>query len=632
MKAPQKVTIADIKKTAEGKITPEGEKLIDAAFRIAKKAHAGQRRKTGEAFINHPLAVAFYVAYAGLGAKSISAALMHDTLEDSDITPEEITAATNKEVAGLVDGVTKLRHTHFVSEYDEELESIRKFIIAAAKDVRVLIIKLADRLHNAQTLSGLSPKRQNSYSKEIETIFVPLAEYIGIQSFKRDLENIAFKQLHPKRYKQIKSYLHQYHKDHEAFVRKYEQGLKRELNDHALLHFKLESRAKSIASIDKKIAKYIEEKKIKTEDDFWGIYDYYAMRIICENTKDCYTALGIVNNLWEPIEEEFDDYITKPKPNGYRSIHTTVYTPEDRIIEIQIRTKQMHYENEFGPASHIAYKLSGKRYAENTNMFDWISNLFHWQSSNSLSKKDFEIDIFKKNIFVLTPKQAVRELVKNATPVDFAYSIHTDIGNSCRGAKVNGKIVSLNTTLKTGDVVEIITEKTAKYPVKDWLKFVKSAHTKSHINRALREKEEESAIFDGEKKIGAVFKKNRRPVSALTGAVYSKLFKKYSVNTKEELFAKVGFNIVSAQSIYDSLYPSRIEKPKRVTFRSGIRRHVAIEGSEDSMYTFAKCCSPKPGDSIVAVTTLMKGIRVHTNNCEKLSQFEEDRHLHAEWI
>lgn len=463
--------------------------LVRRAFDFAKLAHAGQKRKNGEPYFNHPVAAAEAVAEWGLDEITVAAALLHDVVEDTGCPIEKIKEQFGEETAFLVDGVTKLGKIKYRG-VERQVENLRKFILALSQDIRVVIVKLADRLHNMRTLSALPPQKQKRIALETMDIYAPLAYRLGMQKLSGELEDLAFPYLYPQEYKWLIKNVKDKYAQREQYSNRLKPVLETELKNNEINLIRVESRAKRYSSLYKKLLRY--------DMNVENIYDLVALRVIVKDLEDCYAALGIIHKIWLPVPRRFKDYIALPKPNGYQSLHTTVFGPENKITEIQIKTARMHEEAEHGIAAHFAYAQNkgAKAYLERTATFadakelGWVQQLQNWQKNFS-NEDDFlqslKIDFFKDRILALTPKGEVIDLPVGATPVDFAYQIHTDIGDSCVGARINGKITPLDHQLRSGDVVEILTQKNKK-PSESWLNFVKTASAKNHIHTALKNK------------------------------------------------------------------------------------------------------------------------------------------------
>lgn len=623
-------TIEDIIEKAVH-LDEEQKEFVKKSYRFAKKSHKGQKRKTGEAYIYHPIHVAYYIAHLGLDHYTIAAALLHDTIEDCGVQKADIKNRFGKTVLKLVNGVTNLRHTSEKQKLtDDTIENLRRFLLVAAKDIRVLLIKLSDRLHNAQTIEGLPKKRQKSYAREIKLIYSALADYLGIYYFKKEFDNIAFEILNPEEFNEINNYLKKNHKKRAKYLEEVKKIIKDLLSKNNL-SVNISGRDKSIYSIHKKLEKYLRQGKIHSKNEFGRIYDYYGFRIIVDSVEDCYKVLGIIHTKWHPLTSEFDDYIANPKPNGYKSLQTTVFCKNRKLVEIQIQTKEMYEYNQFGPASHISYK---KNEQTSSRALGWLRriNIFGQSPNIKPIKRNYKIQVFKENIFVLTPKNEVKKLPKGSTPVDFAYTIHTEVGNKCRGARVNDKLVSLDHELKTGDQIEIIVKKQEQFPLAKWLSFVAASSTRSKIKQALRKKEEQEAIENGRNKLNQELKRsNKNPIEKIYAHQQNKLdifIYKNNARNLDGLLARIGFGLISPQKIVNFIYPKENQKRSR----SKRRFDIAIEDSTQTQYTKAKCCKPKYPDSIVALNTISRGIRIHKKDCPHLKKHKREKYLRATWL
>jgi GTP diphosphokinase / guanosine-3',5'-bis(diphosphate) 3'-diphosphatase len=559
---------------------------IDRSFEYAKGLHQGQFRKSGEPYIIHPLHVAKILAEHKADRSIIIAAMLHDSIEDTKADEKAITQNFGEDVASLVIQVTKLQNFHFSSEEEGQSENLRKLLLAMASDTRVVLIKIADRLHNMRTLDALSPDKQIKIAKETMEILVPLVHRLGMYAFKWELEDLSFKYLEKERYREIKNMVATTRDVREAYVKQVMDELYKELINNGL-KFKLEGRPKNLFSINKKMVK--ENKNIDE------IYDLFATRVLVQSVNECYSVLGIIHNYWRPVPGRIKDYIATPKSNGYRSLHTTVFGPNDELIEIQIRTFQMHQNNEVGIASHWSYK---ERSEDQNKDFDekvaWLRQIFDWQSEIG-NAKDFvssvKFDLFNDEIFVFSPKGKVVDLPSGATPVDFAYRIHSDIGNSCIGAKVNGRIVTLDSTLQTGDRVQILTSKIPKGPTQDWLKFVRSPSTRA--------------------KIRAWFRKQNLEID------------EYPIKEKKEEIEK------------ESLEKKELQKRpiRKANASSDPKYYIDIEGNLNLPIIFPRCCNPVPSDEVVGYISRGRGIVIHRIDCHHVKTLskEPDRIVKASW-
>lgn len=608
------------------------EKNVLDAYELASKAHAGQLRHTGEAYITHPIEVAKLLSQLSVDEQTIIAAILHDTLEDTDVTEAEITNKFGTEVLNLVEGVTKLRRTHLKSEDEKDIENVKKLILASTKDIRILLIKLADRLHNARTIEGLGAERRISYAKELLTVFAPLAEYLGVGLFQREFEDIGFYWTHPEDYHEIKKALDSKKQERLELYSKFVKELKNILIKNKIKH-QIFHREKSVYSIYKKIKKYKKE-KLSEVIDIHDLYDIFAVRIIVNNLSNCYQTLGLVHSRWPYIPEEFDDFISKPKPNGYKSIHTILNTNRWGYIEVQIRTKEMHEYNEFGPASHLAYKKSGQRNAKATDKFKFVKNLVKWQSLNLKKKEDhYSLDLFRENIFVFTKDGALVELPKGSTPIDFAYHVHTSVGDNCVGVKVNGEMRDLSYELKMGDKVEILVSRSRQYPKKDWLNVAKTTSAKTKIRKGLREKDEFESIEKGKSMLFGIAKSIYKiNINELESRIKDNI-NLFSVANIDELYSRIGFGLLRAEPVIKIAFPeTNIAQIKTKKLVRQINKRVHISGYDDLEYELAGCCDPKSNDDIVAYITADHKTKIHKINCTLLKKHKDiNKIIPANW-
>lgn len=460
-------------------------RLVKKAYEFADAAHAGEKRLSGEPLINHCLAVAELLTELKMDEKTVAAGLLHDVLEKTNMIKRDLEDEFGPMVTDLVDGVTVIKRVKTKTGEKYETENLRKLLLATAKDVQVVLIRLAEKLHNLQTIDSLPQEKQKIVISKIFDIYAPLAERLGVHHFKWQLEDLAFKFQNHQEHTRIQNYLVESREERERYIEKIIKSLSKGLKK-AGIATEVRGRPKHFYSIYKKLVKYQKEGE---SSNLEKILDKLAVMVLVETVDECYKALGIAHQLFHPLDKEFDDYIAHPKPNGYRSIHTTVFGPEGKIVEVQIKTREMHKYNEFGPASHTYYKEVGRREALPTDRLSWLKNLVEWQEEIK-SEKEFEkalkIDVFGDRVFVFTPKGDVLDLPQGATPIDFAYAVHTELGNSCVGAKVDGKLAPLNCALQTNQVVEILTSKTKKLPSSDWLKFAKTQSARSQIRKSLR--------------------------------------------------------------------------------------------------------------------------------------------------
>ena len=612
--------------------TPEDMVRLEKAYAYAKEAHANQKRASGEPYFIHPCAVAEILMDLGLDAATIAAALLHDVIEDTERTEEDIRQAFGEEVLALVSGVTKLEKIVFKSKEDEEAESFRKMFIAMARDVRVIIIKLADRLHNMRSLNFLSRERQQRMANETLEIYAPLAGRLGISQIKCELEDLCLKYLDAESYEYLLYNIRERLSERKEFVNKIVEEIK-ELMEHDNVQGEVFGRPKHFYSIYKKM-----KQKGKTLDQ---IYDLTAVRVIVKDISQCYTVLGRIHEKWKPIPGRIKDYIATPKPNKYQSLHTTVMTRYGQPFEIQIRTEEMHRIAEFGIAAHWKYK-EGRTEADGAleNRLTWLREVMEWQRDVKDSKEfisALKTELYSHELLVFTPKGKVISLPPEATPVDFAYAIHSEVGNHCTGARVNSKIVPLTTTLEVGDVVEILTSPNSKGPSRDWLKFIKSSSAKAKIRQFYKNELKEENIRVGQLKLDEEAKKKGYSLSTLlTDESFKRICERFSFTEREEMFAAVGYGSISVNQILFKLIDFyRKETPQVFELRAGHTGRnpggVLVNGQSGILVHFAGCCSPVPGDAIISYTSRGRGTVIHRADCSNLRGVDQQRLLPAQW-
>lgn len=618
--------------------------IIKKAFEIANDAHKSQKRESGEPYITHPIDVAIILAEMGMDTSTIAAGLLHDVIEDTEYTYDDLKNLFNEEIANLVQGVTKLGKIEYKSKEEQQADNVRKMLLAMAKDIRVIIIKLADRLHNLRTLKYMPKEKQKQKAKETLDIYAPLAHRLGISKIKWELEDLSFRYLHEEVYYDLVKQIAQKRAEREVYIASIIEDLHKKLEE-AEIDSDIEGRPKHFYSIYKKMVN-----KNKTIEE---IFDLTAIRILVNTVKDCYGVLGIVHTIYKPIPGRFKDYIAMPKPNMYQSLHTTVIGPQGKPFEIQIRTFEMHKTAEYGIAAHWKYKEgdSGKEDREQSfeSKLAWLRDMLEWQKETADAEEfieGFKIDLFADEVFVFTPKGVVINLPSGATPIDFAYRIHTDVGNRCVGAKVNGKIVPLDYKLKTGEIVEILTSKNAKGPNMDWLNIVKSNQAKSKIRQWFKKIKKDENIIKGKEQFEKELKKQGVNYSDIAkGESYEKLTKRYNINSMEDLYAAIGVGQLSVSSFISKLKEENIiEKQSAETINRSIEEQIAksdkssnknkiakdygitVKGESNLMVRFAKCCNPVPGDDIKGYITKGRGVSVHRTDCSNLkSLIEHDK-------
>ena len=621
--------------------------MVKKAYNFAKEAHKDQKRESGEPYIIHPIAVAEILAELGMDTNTIVAGLLHDVIEDTNCSYEDAVRIFNLEIANLVNGVTKLTklgEMEYKTKEEQQADNVRKMLLAMAKDIRVIIIKLADRLHNMRTLKFMPANKQKNKAKETLDIYAPLAHRLGMSKIKWELEDLCFRYLHEKEYYDLVKDIAEKRVERESYIQDIVSDLYKKL-ESAGIDSDIDGRPKHFYSIYKKMVnknKSIEE-----------IFDLTAIRVLVNSVKDCYGVLGIVHTIYRPIPGRFKDYIAMPKPNMYQSLHTTVIGPQGKTFEIQIRTFEMHKTAEYGIAAHWKYKEgdTGNTEADKQKDFEkklaWLRDMLEWQKETSDAEEfmeGFKIDLFSDEVFVFTPKGVVINLCSKATPIDFAYRIHTDVGNKCVGAKVNGKIVPLDYTLKTGEIVEILTSPNAKGPNMDWLNIAKSNQSKSKIKLWFKKAKKEENIVKGKELFEKELKKQGVTYSEISkGDVYDKFTKRYNIHTIDDLYALIGIGGLSASSYISRLKEDNgidkaaKERENREILSKSIEEQIAktarqaepnsygitVKGESNLMVRFAKCCSPVPGDEILGYITKGRGVSVHRKDCANLNALIE---------
>lgn len=617
---------------------------VTKAYNLAEEAHKDQRRVSGEPYILHPLAVAQILADMKIDTTTITASLLHDVVEDTSYTLEDIKKMFGKEVAFLVDGVTKLSRLNYRTKEDQQLNSMRKMFLAMAKDVRVVVIKLADRLHNMRTLRYMRSDKQKRIAQETLEIFAPLAHRLGIFNIKWELEDLSFRYLEPDKYYDLVDQMKQKRHVREEIVNEAIDVLKKALDD-AHIHCEINGRPKHFYSIYKKMK--------KDNRDLSQVYDLFAIRVIVDDVKDCYGVLGIVHSLWKPLPYRFKDYIAMPKPNNYQSLHTTVIGTRGQPVEIQIRTWEMHRIAEYGVAAHWRYKEGNQ--TANKDAFDekmgWLRNLLEWQDTSN--PKEFvnalKLDAFSDEVFVFSPRGDVIDLPQGSIPIDFAYRIHTDVGHRCVGAKINGKIVPLDYKLKNGDIVEIITSKVGK-PSLDWLNIVGSSESRSKIRSWFKKENREENIAKGLDALERECKRLGYDWKALNvGGRLGRVAKQMNAGSEDDLVAAVGYGGFAVNTVLIKLlelHKKDLQKQEEKTnslaaleklkTKKPVKHNgtgILVKGEPGLLVRLAKCCSPVPGDPIIGFITRGRGVSVHRADCPNVThgQNDVDRLIDVEW-
>lgn len=613
------------------KYNPEADvELLQRAYIFSAKAHKGQTRLSGEPYLIHPLEVAHTLTKMNLDIPSIVSGLLHDTIEDSYVNMEEIEEYFGKEIAELVDGVTKISKIPLKTSEESRVENFRKMILAMSKDIRVILVKLADRYHNMQTLNFLSPEKQIEIAKETFEIYAPLAHRLGIEWLRAELEDAAFKYLKPTEYKLIADNIAQKKKEREAYISEV-IGLLRQRLEQFHLDANIFGRAKHLYSIYRKMT--LEGLNI---DD---IYDIIAFRVVVETIKECYEALGIIHAFYKPIPGKFNDYIALPKANMYQSLHTKIIGPHGEKIEVQIRTKEMHRLAEEGIAAHWKYKEGNVFNPKEDRIFAWLRRIIEWQQElkdNKEFMEIFKIDLFPDEVYVFTPRGDVRELPKGATPIDFAYAIHSELGHRCVGSKVNGRLVPLRYVLKSGDTVEIMTSPTHK-PSKDWLGFVATSKAKTKIRQWIKTEQREKSIELGKNLLEKELSKHDMNFTKLLkGGDFQPITKDLGFEAVDDLFASVGYGLYTPLQVLNKIVPESEKPPGKIktiisTFKKGRDNAIKIKGVDGLVIRYAKCCNPIPGDGIIGFITRGRGLTIHVEDCPNVHTYDDQRKVEVSW-
>lgn len=618
---------------------PENAERIREVFSFVEQAHAGQKRTSGEPFMVHPVEVAHILSDLGMDVDTVAAGLLHDTVEDTGVKVSELERRFGAEVARLVDGVTKLGRLSYKTKEEQQVENLRKMFLAMAKDIRVIIIKLADRLHNLRTLEYVDEEKQREKAYETLEIYAPLAHRLGIFKIKWELEDTALRFIDPKGYYDLVEKVAIKRKEREAYILEVMKTFKQKLTE-INIDCDIEGRPKNFYSIYKKM--YMQHK------EFEQIYDLLAVRIIVNTVKDCYGVLGIAHTLWKPIPGRFKDYIAVPKPNMYQSLHTTVIGPKGELFEIQIRTFDMHRTAEYGIAAHWKYKEGRRSSDDMDKKLAWLRQLLEWQNDSRDAREFMEtlkIDLFTDEVFVFTPKGDVIDLPKGANPLDFAYAIHSAIGNKCIGAKVNGRIVPLDYQLQTGDIVEILTQASSHGPSRDWLKMVKTSQAKSKIKQWFKKERREENIEKGREMLEREAKRHGYALSQLIKNEFvDGVLKKFGFHSNDDMYSAVGYGGITTNQVltrlieeYRKAYQTEVpelplKEPKLIKRPND--KGIQVKGIDNVMIRFAKCCNPVPGDPVIGYITRGRGVSVHRSDCINLSDtsVEPHRFIDVSWV
>lgn len=613
--------------------------LVTRAYDFAALAHTEQFRISGDPYIQHPLGVAYILAELELDVITVAASLLHDVVEDTQFTLQDIQENFGEEIALLVDGVTKLSRIEYKSKEEQQVENLRKMFFAMAKDIRVILIKLADRLHNLRTLKYLPVRKQKKIAQETLEVYAPLAHRLGIFRIKWELEDTAFRYLEPEKYYELVEKVAKKRQERESYINQVIAAFQTKLEEVGI-KAEIQGRPKHLYSIYQKMS--------QQHKDFREIYDLTAIRVIVDNIKDCYGVLGVVHTLWKPVPGRFKDYIAMPKINMYQSLHTTVIGPEGEPLEIQIRTWEMHRTAEYGIAAHWRYKEGTKGSDEFDKKLLWLRQLLEWQHDLRDAREFMEtlkIDLFADEVFVFTPKGDVIDLPAGSCPIDFAYRIHTDIGHRCIGAKINGHLVPLDYKLQNGDIVEIVTSKLANGPSKDWLKLVRTPQAKAKIRQWFKKERKEESVARGRENLEKeIRKQGYEPHELMANGPLEAVLERFSFSSAEDLLASVGYGGLTVNQVitrlkeeYRRLNPEAEDhvtmpdiKPQPKT--SGVRHGVKVKGVDNLLIRLSHCCNPVPGDPIIGYITRGRGVSVHRVNCPNVAFLSDpERLIEVSW-
>src|SRR5262244_1255001 len=628
-------------KVAENRPTDDLE-IIRKAYDFSLKHHAGQTRASGEPFLIHPLEVSLVLADMKLDSTAIAAGLLHDAIEDTPVTDDDIRREIGDHVLQIVEGVTKIDKIDFASREERQAENVRKMVLAMVNDIRVVLIKLADRLHNMRTLKHLPEDRRQAVARETLEIYAPLAHRLGMGKVRGELEDLSFRYVDPIGYEQVRTAVESRRKAGEKFLAGIVKILQQKLKENGV-EAKVESRIKRLFSIHQKLIR----QRITVDQ----VYDLLAVRIITRSVKDCYTVLGSIHQMWRPVPGRIKDFIAMPRPNLYQSLHTTVITEDGHQFEVQIRTEEMHKMAEEGIAAHWKYKDGSPVSAEDEQRLNWLRQVMEWQQdvkdpSEFLST--FKVDLYPEEVYTFTPKGKVVILPRDASTIDFAYAIHTEVGHTCVGAKVNGRIVPLRYKLRNGDVVEIMTQ-TGHNPSRDWLSFTKSSRARNKIKHWLNIHQRERAIEIGKKLLERQARKYRLAIKDFDDKEFDRIAKEYGLGTGQDLIAGIGYGKYSARQVLAKLSPGLTDEPaaeetpeeartlgtviRRVFGQSADAGAIKVKGYNDLMVYRARCCNPIRGETIVGYVTRGKGVAVHAVSCPNVNNlmYEADRRIAVEW-
>jgi guanosine-3',5'-bis(diphosphate) 3'-pyrophosphohydrolase len=628
----------DLMKTLRANRPNDDLGIVEKAYEFSQKNHAGQTRASGDPYLVHPLEVACVLAEMKMDPAAIAAGLLHDSVEDTSVTIVDIRKEFGEQVAHIVEGVTKIGRIDFSSREEQQAENLRKMMLAMVDDIRVVLIKLADRLHNMRTLEHLPPDRQQKIAKETLDIYAPIAHRLGMGKIRGELEDLGFRYTDPIGYEQVHEAIEARRKQGEQFLARVEQVFRDKLKE-AGITAKVESRIKRLYSVHKKLHR----QRIGVDQ----VYDLYAMRVITQSVQDCYAVLGIIHNVWRPVPGRIKDFIAMPRPNFYQSLHTSVITEDGTPFEMQIRTEEMHKMAEEGIAAHWKYK-DGPVSAQDEQRLAWLRQVVEWQRDVSDPNEflsTLKIDLYPEEVYTFTPKGKVVVLARDSTPIDFAYSVHTEVGHSCVGAKVNGRMVPLRYKLHSGDIVEILTQSGHK-PSRDWLAVVKTSRARNKIKHWLNVHQRERAIEIGRKLIEKEARKYRIALKEIKDEALQKIASDYGLGRPEDLMAGIGYGKYSARQVLARIVPAGSEPiaegegPQASTIASVVRRvfggdnnAISVKGQGDLLVYRARCCNPIRGEAIVGYVTRGKGVAVHAVNCPNVTNllYEPDRRIDVQW-
>lgn len=640
------LTSEDVIAKARTYLSEDDAAFIKRAYEYADRAHADQFRKSGEPYIIHPVQVAGILVELEMDPETIAGGFLHDVVEDTDVTLDEIEESFNHEVALLVDGVTKLGKIKYKTKEAIQAENHRKMFVAMAKDIRVILIKLADRLHNMRTLKHLPPEKQRRKANETLEIFAPLAHRLGISTMKWELEDIALRYLNPQQYYRIVQLMKQKRDQRESYINEVMDQVNKQVNE-VNIDADISGRPKHLYSIYRKM--------MKQNKQFTEIYDLLAVRIIVDSIKDCYAVLGIIHTCWKPMPGRFKDYIAMPKPNLYQSLHTTVIGPKGDPLEVQIRTKEMHEISEYGIAAHWAYK-EGRQLNKDKNSFEekltWFREILDWQNETHDAEEFMEslkVDLFSDMVYVFTPKGDVIELPSGSVPLDFAYRIHTEIGNKTIGAKINGKMEPLDYKLKNGDIIDVMTSKHSYGPSQDWLNVTQTSQAKNKIKQFFKKQRREENILKGKEQVDKEIRAlGIEPKEALTQENLQRVYERFNFSNEEDMYAAVGYQGITAALIStrltDKIRQSKLKQQDLAQTLEDVKKDakvnksnkrdsgVKVAGVDNLLVRLSKCCNPVPGDAIVGYITKGRGVSVHRSDCPNVqTEDAKQRFLHVEW-